>query len=120
VHSKFLVASVVTALLVSFLICSLTLDPSRISASPREARAETRVQPTAEGGREVLRVQNHSPFIVIVYVGGVRMGWLQPYRVGLIRGLLTGYQRLYAHSEYATASWGPVDLWVPGTWNIQY
>lgn len=74
---------------------------------------------TKENNR-VLRVQNQTPFIVILYVSGVRMGWINPQRSGLIRGLMTGNHKLYAHSQYGTVAWGPRDVWVPGTWNLGF
>jgi hypothetical protein len=73
-----------------------------------------------EGDRAVLKVKNRTPFILIVYVGGVRIGWMRPYRTGVVRGLMQGHHRLYAHSRYGTTSWGPRFIWVPGTWNLLY
>ncbi len=73
-----------------------------------------------EGDRNVLKVKNRTPFIVILNVGGIRVGWMRPYRTGIIRGLTPGYHKLYAHSRYGTMSWGPRDVWVPGNWNLLY
>lgn len=73
-----------------------------------------------EGDRATLRVRNRTPFIVIVYIGGVRIGWMRPYKVGKIRGLMSGHHRMYAHSRYGTTSWGPRFIWIPGTWNLLY
>ena len=77
-------------------------------------------QVVREGDRNVLKVKNRTPFIVILNVGGVRVGWMRPYRTGIIRGLTPGYHKLYAHSRYGTMSWGPRDVWVPGNWNLLY
>ena len=73
-----------------------------------------------EGDRTVLKVKNRTPFIVILNVGGRRIGWMRPYRTGVIRGLAPGYHKLYAHSRYGTMSWGPRDVWIPGNWNLLY
>lgn len=73
-----------------------------------------------DGDRNVLKVKNRTPFIVILNVGGVRVGWMRPYRTGVIRGLTPGYHKLYANSRYGTMSWGPRDVWVPGNWNLLY
>ena len=73
-----------------------------------------------EGNRNVLKVKNRTPFIVILNISGVRVGWMRPYRTGIIRGLTPGYHKLYAHSRYGTMSWGPRDVWVPGNWNLLY
>jgi hypothetical protein len=73
-----------------------------------------------ESDRNVLQINNQSPFIVILYVGDVRVGFIHPYRSAFIRGLLAGYHKLYAHSQYGTTSWGPRDTWVPGSWNLTY
>jgi len=77
-------------------------------------------QVAREGDRTLLQVNNQTPFIVFIYVGGVRIGWMRPYRSAIIRGFLTGYHRIYAHSQYGTMSWGPRDAWIPGTWNLIY
>lgn len=73
-----------------------------------------------DGDRAILQVRNRTPFIIIVYIGGVRIGWMRPYRVGMMRGLMNGYHQMYAHSRYGTTSWGPRPIWVPGTWNLLY
>ncbi len=73
-----------------------------------------------ETERGVLQINNQSPFMVILYVGEVRVGFIHPYRSAFIRGLPAGYHKLYAHSQYGTTSWGPRDTWVPGTWNLIY
>jgi hypothetical protein len=77
-------------------------------------------QVAREGDRTLLQVNNQTPFIVFVYVGGVRIGWIRPYRTAIIRGLANGYHTLYAHSQYGTMSWGPRDAWIPGNWNLIY
>lgn len=76
------------------------------------------VEPATEGGAGVLKVKNRTPFVVIMHVGGVRVGWMRPYRTGVIRGLNPGYHKLYAHTQQGTMSWGPKDVWVPGSWNL--
>jgi hypothetical protein len=108
----------------------LVFSPGRVEASPAAPRAAVRggapaepisvLEVVREGERNMLRVKNQTPFIVIVYIGGVRVGWMRPYRMGMIRGLVPGYHRLYAHSQYGTTSWGPQDIWIPGTWNLVY
>ncbi len=73
-----------------------------------------------DGDRALLRVRNRTPFMVIMHIGGVRVGWMRPYRTGLLRGLVPGYHKLYAHSRFGSMSWGPREIWVPGTWNLLY
>ena len=73
-----------------------------------------------DGDRALLKVRNRTPFMVIMHVAGVRVGWMRPYRTGLIRGLVPGYHKLYAHSRFGSMSWGPREIWVPGTWNLVY
>lgn len=77
-------------------------------------------QVAREADRTLLQVNNQTPFIVFIYVEGVRIGWMRPYRTAIIRGLTTGYHRLNAHSQYGTMSWGPRDAWIPGNWNLIY
>lgn len=56
--------------------------------------------------------------MLTVYVGGVRSGWIKPFRTEVFKGLKAGYQKIYVHSHYGSASWGPKRVWVPGTWNL--
>lgn len=71
-----------------------------------------------EGDRWTLRIRNRTPFIVIVYIYGRRVGWLRPFRTGQMRGLRRGFHRLYAHSRWGSFYWGPRSVWVPGTWSL--
>jgi hypothetical protein len=130
--SKIAVASVVTVALLALTVGSITFAPRSVTADPGKVTlVENGValektpgvsveQVATEGERNMLQVNNNTPFIIIVYIGGIRIGWMRPYRTGLIRGLMTGYHRLYAHSQYGTTSWGPRDAWIPGTWNLLY
>ena len=93
-------------------------DPGAEPGLSGEAISVERV--ATDGDRALLRIRNRTPFMITLYISGVRVGWLRPYRVGKIRGLATGYHRLYAQSRYGTTSWGPEDVWVPGTWNVLY
>jgi len=74
----------------------------------------------AAGEQNVLQVHNQTPFILTIYLGDLKLGWVRPFRTGRIRGLVTGYHKLYAHSEFGTVSFGPRETWVPGNWNIVY
>ena len=71
-----------------------------------------------EGDRAVMMVRNRTPFLVLVYVRGVRMGWLRAYRTGIIRGLPVGYHRVYAHSRWGSTHWGPRAMWIPSRWTL--
>ncbi|MCC6751712.1 MAG: hypothetical protein IT371_28930 [Deltaproteobacteria bacterium] len=71
-----------------------------------------------EKGREVLQVRNMTPFLVYIYIQGVRIGWLGPFRSGLLHGLAVGYHNMYGHSQWGSTYWGPRLVWVPGTWNL--
>jgi hypothetical protein len=70
--------------------------------------------------RGVMRIQNQTPFLVIVYASGVKIGWLRPYRTGVMRGLQNGLHKFFAHTRYGTTAWGPRDMRVPGSWNLTY
>jgi len=120
--SRIALASVVSVVAVSLLVLSLTLTPGNVAvASPQGDLKPISVEQVAhEADRNTLRVNNQTPFITILYIGGVRVGWMRPYHTGMINGLLAGYYRLYAHSQYGTMSWGPRDAWVPGSWNLLY
>ena len=122
--ARIALASVTTVVALSLLVGSFTLGPEQVMASPAgvqlpdDAIAIEGI--VKDGDRALLRIRNRTPFVLIVYIGGVRVGWMRPYRVGLMRGLLAGYHRMYAHSRYGTTSWGPRAVWVPGTWNLLY
>lgn len=112
-----------TALLL--LVCLLAplqgLDAARVGAVDPMMEAPISVESVVmEGDRATVKIKNQSPFLVIVHTGGVRVGWMRPQRVGIIRGLTTGYHKFFAHSQYGTVSWGPKEVWVPGPWNLAY
>jgi hypothetical protein len=65
-----------------------------------------------------LRVRNKTPFVIIIYVQGKRVGWLKPQNTGVMRGLKRGSHEVYAHSRWGTTYWGPKKLWIPGTWTL--
>jgi hypothetical protein len=115
-------ASVVIVALISLLVGSFCMTPARALASQGFGSDGilSIEEVVKEGDRTLLKVKNRTPFMVIVYVGGVRIGWVRPYRKGLIRGLRPGHHRLYAHTRYGTTSWGPRFIWIPGTWNLMY
>jgi hypothetical protein len=75
-------------------------------------------RPVAAEGRGVLRIKNNTPFILQVFVAGIRVGWLKPFRTELFKGLRAGVHRIYTHSEYGTVAWGPKPVQVPGQLNI--
>lgn len=127
--AKITLASVTVAVIVGLVVGGVSLIPRRVQADPEVLTVDGRRLPDdaitveeiiRDGDRSMLRVRNRTPFIVIVYLGGVRIGWMRPYRVGLIRGLMNGHHRLYAHTRYGTTSWGPRFIWIPGTWNLLY
>lgn len=108
------------------LLVGLLAPMERLDAAPRGAMEATMEPPISvesvvmEGDRATVKIKNQSPFLVIVHSGGVRVGWMRPHRVGIIRGLTTGYHKFFAHSQYGTVSWGPKEVWVPGPWNLVY
>jgi hypothetical protein len=87
------------------------------SAKPLEDALDIEVL-AYEGDRAVLKVRNRTPFLVVLYIKGVRVGWLKPYKTGVMRGLRAGYHRVYAHSRWGSSYWGPRRVWVPGHWNL--
>lgn len=125
-RTRIMLASIVTVALVALLAGSFTMTPegsaspvtTQLEGTPRDMVSVEQV--AREGERNTLQINNQTPFINIVYIGGIRLGWMRPYRMGLIRGLMIGYHRLYAHSQYGTTSWGPRDVWIPGVWNLLY
>ena len=89
----------------------LALGGPALAARPVEEVA-------GEADRGVLRITNNSPFILQVFVAGIRVGWIKPFRSELFRGLRDGIHKVYTHSEYGTVAWGPKQVQVPGQLNI--
>jgi hypothetical protein len=71
-----------------------------------------------EADRGVLKIKNTTPYILTIFVHGVRAGWIKPYRTESFKGLKDGLHRMYAVSEYGSAAWGPRDVRVPGSLNV--
>ncbi len=114
---------------ISFIIFSALLglrpEHARAKITPHESKAKeasalSAIEVLQDTSRNVLKIRNQTPFMVIVYISGIRIGWMKPYRIGTIRGLKSGYHKLYAHSRNGSTSWGPREIWVPGSWNILY
>jgi hypothetical protein len=71
-----------------------------------------------EADRAVLKVQNSTPFILTIYVAGIRAGWIKPFRTVSFKGFKAGQHKFYAFSQYGTTSWGPEEITIPGKWNL--
>ncbi len=115
-------ASIGTTVAVGMLVGTVFMA-TPVKAAPQTGLASSPIsveEVVLEDNRTVLKVKNRTPFIVILNIAGVRVGWMRPYRTGIIRGLTPGYHKLYAHSRYGTMSWGPKDIWTPGQWNLLY
>ena len=120
------------ALFTAALMVGVSLVPAQVLAGPQvdkdaieivgpngeKTDALEIVSIEEEGDRMMLRIRNRTPFICIVYIYGRRVGWLRPFRTGLIRGLRRGFHRIYAHSRWGSFYWGPRSVWVPGTWSL--
>ena len=90
---------------------------AQLKRQPASTPIDVRVVPGA-AGRNVLTIRNRTPFVVFIYVRGIRSGWLRGYATGLIRGLKVGYHNVYAHSRWGNAYWGPRLVWVPSRWTL--
>jgi hypothetical protein len=90
---------------------------AQLKSKPAAKPVDVRVVP-GEAGRNVLTIRNRTPFVVFIYVRGIRSGWLRGYATGLIRGLKVGYHNVYAHSRWGNAYWGPRLVWVPSRWTL--
>ncbi len=100
-------------------IALFALVPLEAGGHPAGGRAEHGIVAVdREVDRGLLRVRNRTPFILYVYVAGVRVGWIKPFRTESLRGLRRGYHDVYATSRYGSGQWGPRKLHVPGRWNI--
>ncbi len=103
------------ALLAALIVGSSVLWGASV---PRPVRPTPVEEVEREPVRGLLRIRNTTPYILSIYVGGVRAGWIRPYRTELFRGLRDGSHRVYAVSEYGSAAWGPRYARVPGTVNV--
>jgi len=100
----------------SFALLTLLLISSDVQAAKQSPVAVTGT--SVAGGRQRLRVRNRTPFVVLIYVRNLRIGWLKPFATTVIRGFRPGRHRLYATSRYGSASWGPKGVYVPGNWTV--
>jgi hypothetical protein len=69
-------------------------------------------------GKAELRIKNRTPFLINVFIGGVRSGWIKPFRTEVFKGLKAGRHKLYAITHYGSSYWGPSKIDVPGQWNL--
>lgn len=114
--------ALVTVLMLALVAAPLSSAPG-LAPAPQQELLESPItveEVVRDGDRALLKVRNRTPFMVIMHIAGVRVGWMRPYRTGIIRGLMPGYHKLYAHSRFGSMSWGPREIWVPGTWNLTY
>jgi len=95
----------------------LVLGPWRGPASVSAAGPNT-AKASKASPDQLLKIKNSTPFILQIYIAGIRVGWIKPFRTEVLKGLRTGYHQVYSHSEYGTMSWGPRTARVPGTLNI--
>jgi hypothetical protein len=84
-----------------------------LGAPVREAPAAKKT-PADKG----LKIKNRTPFIINIYIGGVRSGWVKPFRTEVFKGLKAGKHKLYAITHYGSSFWGPLKVNVPGAWNL--
>ncbi|MFH1132030.1 MAG: hypothetical protein V1754_11890 [Pseudomonadota bacterium] len=116
--------NIATGIVFCVLLCSILVlaQPQEKTSAPKNQQLSSDaidVEVMSDGkDRSILQVRNRTPFVVLLYVHGVRVGWLRPYRTGTIRGLRAGYHRVYAHSRWGSVYWGPKRVWVPGNWNL--
>jgi hypothetical protein len=109
----------ISSLPVSLALASLVgLLAIGAAKGPSPASSGATKKPAAAPEQTVLRIMNGTPFIVQIFVEGVRVGWLRPFRTELFRGLKPGKHKVFASSEYATTHVGPVAVDVPGAWNV--
>jgi len=99
--------------------CLLKLSFLCLTAATLPGTGDAAPRGKPRGGRAVLRLRNRTPFLVTVYIGGVRSGWIKPFRTERFTGLAGGYHRVYVASHYGSASWGPRRVFVPGVWNLR-
>lgn len=61
-----------------------------------------------------ITVENRTPTVAMVYLDGVLLGWVAPYKQHSFRGVPAGFYRVYARTPLGSNAWGPYDLYVPG------
>lgn len=75
---------------------------------------------TRGGGERdpALLVRNQSGTAALIYADGVLLGWVAGGRSFGFTGLPPGFYRVFAVSPTGARSWGPHDLYLPGTWTL--
>jgi hypothetical protein len=100
-----------------FLVTSHKFDPKETKETVK-ATPPAKSPPPEPVEEDVLKIRNRTPFLVTVYFGKVRAGWIKPFRTEAFRGLRSGYHKIFVTSHYGSATWGPTRVQVPGVWNL--
>jgi hypothetical protein len=99
-------------------LLTLLLAGSLLLRSSHAGRPLSVEEVAREANRGVLKIKNTTPYILTIFVHGIRAGWIKPYRTETFKGLRDGLHRMYAVSEYGSAAWGPREVRVPGNLNV--
>jgi hypothetical protein len=75
--------------------------------------------PPFKPGPGKLRVRNLSQRFVFVVLDGFRLGSVPAGNTYQFQHMPPGYYRAAAYTPWFTGSWGPRDLYLPGTWTIR-
>ncbi|MBK8480053.1 MAG: hypothetical protein IPL40_02590 [Proteobacteria bacterium] len=94
--------------------------PSSTSARGRAtAPRPPSARPSAGDDAKALRIDNQSAGAALIYVDGVLLGWVAGGETFTFAGLRPGYYRVFAVAPTGARSWGPQDLYLPGTWTLE-
>lgn len=66
-----------------------------------------------------LQARNLTRRRLFVLIDGFRIGSVAPGQTFVFRHMPPGYYRLAARSPLGIRSWGPRDLYLPGTWTLR-
>lgn len=105
-------------------LCRLsTVRPAYTDASGEpvmEAAGKQLVKPAELAGLRgqapagPLTVENRGPAAAMIYLDGVLLGWVAPYKQHSFRGVPAGFYRVYARTPLGSNAWGPYDMYIPG------
>ncbi len=68
--------------------------------------------------RALLKIQNHTPYRVYIFVDGALTGWVGPYATYVLRGFVKSYYTLYSRTYYGTRYWGPRTMHLSGIYHL--
>lgn len=73
----------------------------------------------ASSSTGTLVVTNRSGFSAYLYADGILLGWIAAKSEMTFEGIPTSFYRIYATTPTGIRSWGPADIYIPGSFSLR-